>query len=60
MDPRIQLIILIVQALIKYGPEAVTVIVNLLKMKEDPTPEDWDKLLNVINKPLYDPDTKKG
>ncbi len=59
MDPRAQLILLIVQTLLKYGPEAVTVIVNLLKMKTDPTPEDWDKLLAVVNKPLYNADVKK-
>lgn len=60
MDPRAQLILLIVQTLLKYGPEAVAVIVNLLKMKTDPTPEDWDRLLAVVSKPLYDPNTKKG
>lgn len=60
MDPRMQLIMLIVQTLLKYGPEAVAAIVGLLKMEGDPKPEDWDNLLNVVNKPLYDPDTKKG
>lgn len=60
MDPRMQLIMLLVQTLLKYGPEAVAAIVNLIKMKGDPTAEDWDRLLNVVNKPLYDSDTKKG
>ena len=60
MDPRAQLILLILQTLIKYGPEAVVAIINLLKMKTDPTPEDWDKLLAVVDKPLYNPGVKKG
>lgn len=60
MDPRAQLILLILQTLIKYGPEAVSTIVGLLSMKTDPTPEDWNKLLVVVNKPLYNDGVKKG
>jgi hypothetical protein len=60
MDPRAQLILLILQTLIKYGPEAVTTIIGLLSMKTDPTPEDWNKLLTVVNKPLYNDGVKKG
>lgn len=48
-----QLITLILQALITYGPVVTKEIVNLFK-KQNPTLEDWDKIFDMAAKSYDD------
>lgn len=43
---------LLIQVLIQYGPGAVKAILDIFK-KEDPTPEDWDGVLALVEKDLH-------
>ena len=51
MNP--QLVTLILQILIQYGPEAFNAVVSILK-KTEPTAEDCDLLVAKVNKPLHE------
>lgn len=44
------LAVLLVQTLLTYGPGVVISIIDLVKTKGDPTPEQWDALLNTLKK----------
>lgn len=48
------LAVLLVQTLLTYGPGVVISIVDLIKTKGDPTPEQWDALLVVLKKTAAD------
>lgn len=50
---------LIASILLKYGPEAARLLVNIFKLK-DPTPADWETLFAVAEKSYFDlvPDSK--
>jgi hypothetical protein len=43
---------LLVQVLLQYGPEAVRQILSIFK-KADPTVEDWEALLAIVDTPLH-------
>ncbi len=45
-------VILLLQVLVQFGPEVYQEAVNLFK-KPIPTPADFDKLTEIINKPLH-------
>lgn len=47
-----ELVTLLVTALVKYGPEAYTAIVNVFK-KENPTLADLDAIAAIVNTPLH-------
>lgn len=53
MDPAT--ITLILTILVKYGPEAYTSAVNLFTKQTPVTPEDFQKLADIVNKPLHTP-----
>ncbi len=46
-----ELIILIAQILIKYGPQAAAAFVNIFKVK-NPTDADWQAVWDLAAKPL--------
>lgn len=53
MDPAT--ITLILTVLVKYGPEAYLAAVNLFTKKTAVTPEDFQALADIVNKPLHSP-----
>jgi hypothetical protein len=53
MDPAT--ITLILTILVKWGPEAYLAAVNLFTKKTPVTPEDFQVLANIVNKPLHTP-----
>jgi hypothetical protein len=48
------LAVLLVQTLLTYGPGVVISIIDLIKVKGDPTPEQWDALLVTLKKTAAD------
>lgn len=48
------LAVLLIQTLLTYGPGVVISIIDLIKSKSDPTPEQWDALLVVLKKTAAD------
>lgn len=51
-----EIAILIIQALLKYGPAAARSIRDILS-KDQPTPEDWERVFASVDK-SYDDYTK--
>lgn len=47
-------ITLILQILVKYGPDAYKAVVGLFTKPTAVTPADFDALTLIINKPLHD------
>jgi hypothetical protein len=50
-----QLAILIIQVLLKYGPDAYKAAVTLISKDTPPTPEEWAALTATVDHPLHDP-----
>ena len=48
-------VIIALQILLQYGPQAYMIAANLLSKTTPPTPDEWAALSAIVNRPLHDP-----